>query len=520
LEALEHKSHLYFEFDVGRKEFVLAHDITQAARHVGAGPWKLTFDVDGRGLLEDPRDEDNYQLVEDILQPEVMVTKLGQMYLQTFCGDEGGKPELLLDLLLSNRLGTAVFPMGPGNATCTMECICFFSRPRANGNVLFWNLLKLFSILDIQTHLKRPSKWSHDNVESWSDFAAKSLTGMQYCHSKHANRSLKGLEALPVHDRIAPWPSLATTALMTMLWRCSSSSTRRGGMVATGSRDACRALFLGMTRAALWQPGCSVFRAVVVDTWKCRWPLPPLVGDAETEIVEIPLNFENGLDLTSLLDCRSELRKRSRFHVECYWVWSNSLARNDMLLWTAWLHPAMEDVELAVRNSNSLRAKLLMKPSSILRRVARCWGTALTEAITRPQRIAQTVPFDKFMQAAGGDSDLDALMFQLIAHLGKYNEDTVQAGFEGHVVGPGAFASGYAVRSIAPGRVDTDEMLYAYVAGGLRAAASHRSVGCATDKANPASGSITNTVFSLPNNEIIMACPSVSAWERGLKPVA
>ena len=62
---------------------------------------------------------------------------------------------------------------------------------------------------------------------------------------------------------------------------------------------------------------------------------------------------------------------------------------------------------------------------------------------------------------------------------------------------------------IKPGQCNTEEQLYAYVREGVRASLGHQFLGVATDKASPCPGSLSNTVVSLDNNQLLLCCPSV-----------
>ena len=63
--------------------------------------------------------------------------------------------------------------------------------------------------------------------------------------------------------------------------------------------------------------------------------------------------------------------------------------------------------------------------------------------------------------------------------------------------------------TIKAGDVNMDENLYRYTCEAIRESAKHFVYGIATDKASPASGSVTNTVITFKTNVGIVCCPSV-----------
>ena len=62
------------------------------------------------------------------------------------------------------------------------------------------------------------------------------------------------------------------------------------------------------------------------------------------------------------------------------------------------------------------------------------------------------------------------------------------------------------IRHDAP---DLDLLLFNYVSASVRHSLSWNCIGIATDKARPCSGSFANTVFSFPDNKLVIACPQV-----------
>lgn len=72
-----------------------------------------------------------------------------------------------------------------------------------------------------------------------------------------------------------------------------------------------------------------------------------------------------------------------------------------------------------------------------------------------------------------------------------------------------AKAFAFSERRIQANGADMDRDLFAYVSAGVEASLAFSTVGIATDKANPCSGSFFNSVVNLPNNQLVVCCPQV-----------
>ena len=182
LEAAPHKGRVRMAFDVERGQYVVVCSITHQVEHVGAGPWTLECDEDGRGVLLNPNNDDQYLVLEDLFVEELMVSRCGWQYMQHFASDTPSTPVPLIDLLISSREARAELPVGPGNASIKFNAL-YFHRPRSNGNRVFLNRMDLHSSLNIKAFKGIASKWIFTNTDGWSRTLDKSLSGRQFCFS-------------------------------------------------------------------------------------------------------------------------------------------------------------------------------------------------------------------------------------------------------------------------------------------------------------------------------------------------
>jgi len=164
------------------------------------------------------------------------------------------------------EVGVKVCGMG---ATCTVPIVA--RREPVDGFCCSWNLLEIHSACAFTMRADRRNSWVQDRYEAWRKRLG--ATGLHF----HLLRSQPygDRAAGAFGDRVAPWPSATTAALLTMLTWFSFAGKMGGGFdeqTGPGSNSSRARLFLDalLTCAMTELQGLNLFAGEI----EYRWPRP------------------------------------------------------------------------------------------------------------------------------------------------------------------------------------------------------------------------------------------------------
>ena len=171
------------------------------------------------------------------------------------------------------------------------------------GAAVWWNVLDIFTKMDISAHKKCAWKWAGNSWDRWTSWLCDSLLLPQVHILKRNGISSKGndkgTEAVAVVS--CDFRGSSTTALVAMLARWACDSVSKGGLAQQADRVAMLSLLRGLFTAAIGSGRHEL--TIFIDT-DCKWEPPSLPHGSQPADAEI---VDGLLNLRPLIEHASEL---------------------------------------------------------------------------------------------------------------------------------------------------------------------------------------------------------------------
>lgn len=157
--------------------------------------------------------------------------------------------------------------------------VAVMARAR-HGFYSFWSLTDLYRTLHFEMYNRVASRWAWGILPSCEKFIGRCcddqvIRNMPYSSSE--------TECEGGQDRILPWHSISSLALIALLSRWSAAGARSGGLVAVQARRACSSMLEGLCDSVL-KGATKVIFIYFGGDFEWRWPRPP-TGSCEARMV-------------------------------------------------------------------------------------------------------------------------------------------------------------------------------------------------------------------------------------------
>jgi hypothetical protein len=447
LRQTPHANRIHLD-QIGEARFVLTDSVTLERQALPVGDWVLLFDEDeGFGCVV--RVDDN-----DLHQAFLVEEMMNKDVLESDSGErwqvqtkDSNKRHCLDQLQAQYHSADVTVRAGTTAGSLALQAYIFVV-PRQCGMRVFWNMFDLYIALQLDTYFKNPSKWSY-NIITTGARAFKAQLGMnRFIASRHINVSVKKLSELPWSERCLPQPSCSSLQLLTMLYQFALLSRERGGVKSPVARLAAKDILIALIRKALSREKGRCFQFSTNVEWSCLWPRPSILYNTLHSSVELSFVPPCSINLQSLL-----------------------------------AEPADEQ----------------FSPSVLLCRIA-----LLREGFSP---IAPSVPLLDVFSKLCGNQSFDYFVAQLFYALSTQLELAL-AEQRDDGTSPISFtwANGISHKS-----QDMEMKLVAYRQNAQLESMNHNVISISSDKGNPCSMNLLNTLICFPTNVMVLCCPVVFA---------